>query len=109
MYDVDAYYGGSKQGSESGTIEFTWDGTQRTYTGTNVSIQIMPVGSTVFLQFYQAFGYSCTYTGSCSVYKRSSGGGWTAATKVYKKVNGSWVEQSDLTSVFVSGINYKKG
>lgn len=33
---------------------------------------------------------------------------WVAATAVYKKVNGSWVEQSDLTSVFESGVNYKK-
>lgn len=35
-------------------------------------------------------------------------GSWVPATAVYKKVNGSWVEQSDLTSVFESGVNYKK-
>lgn len=37
------------------------------------------------------------------------GSTWVEAVKVYKKVNGSWVEQSDLTSVFVSGTNYVKG
>lgn len=36
-------------------------------------------------------------------------GTWTATTKVYKKVSGLWVEQSDLTTVFSSGTNYKEG
>lgn len=36
-------------------------------------------------------------------------GSWVAATKAYKKVNGSWVEQSDLTNVFNSSTNYIKG
>lgn len=36
-------------------------------------------------------------------------GNWTAASKVYKKVNGSWVQQSDLTSVFDANTNYVKG
>ena len=36
-------------------------------------------------------------------------GSWVAATAVYKKVNGSWVQQSDVTSVFQSGVNYRKG
>lgn len=38
-----------------------------------------------------------------------SNNSWVAATKAYKKVNGSWIEQSDLTSVFQNGINYVKG
>ena len=37
------------------------------------------------------------------------GSTWRQATKVYKKVNGSWVEQTDLTNVFVSGGKYVKG
>ena len=37
------------------------------------------------------------------------GNSWIQVTKAYKKVNGSWVEQSDLTTVFESGINYVKG
>ena len=36
-------------------------------------------------------------------------GTWTAATKAYKKVSGTWVEQNDLTNVFSAGTNYKKG
>ena len=33
-------------------------------------------------------------------------GSYVEATHVYKKVSGSWVEQSDLTNVFSSGVNY---
>ena len=36
-----------------------------------------------------------------------SGGVWVPASKVYKKVSGSWVLQTDLTQVFDSGTNYK--
>lgn len=35
-------------------------------------------------------------------------GSWAEVSKAYKKVNGSWTEQ-DITTVFSSGINYKKG
>lgn len=34
---------------------------------------------------------------------------WHRYTKAWKKVNGSWVEQSDLTTVFNNSTNYKKG
>lgn len=36
-------------------------------------------------------------------------GSWVAATKVYKKVSGAWVEQTDLASVFDADTNYVKG
>lgn len=36
-------------------------------------------------------------------------GAWVVAAKAYKKVNGIWVEQSDLTTVFDANINYVKG
>ena len=36
-------------------------------------------------------------------------GSWVSYVKVYKKVNGEWVRQSDLTSVFSSSVNYLKG
>jgi len=36
-------------------------------------------------------------------------GVWVSATKAYKKVNGAWVEQSDLSSVFDPTANYVKG
>jgi hypothetical protein len=36
-------------------------------------------------------------------------GSWAAAKKAYKKINGAWVEQTDLTAVFSAGANYVKG
>ena len=36
-------------------------------------------------------------------------GTWQLYSKVYKKINGSWVQQSDLTTVFDNSINYIKG
>ena len=41
------------------------------------------------------------------LYKDS--GSWVPAVAVYKKVSGSWVQQTDLTNVFESGTNYVKG
>jgi hypothetical protein len=34
---------------------------------------------------------------------------WTPVTKVFKKVNGSWVEQTDLSSLFNTTTKYIKG
>ena len=36
-------------------------------------------------------------------------GAWVTASTVYKKANGVWVEQADLTTVFDSNTNYVKG
>lgn len=38
-----------------------------------------------------------------------NGSSWVAATKAYKKVNGSWVQQTDLAAVFDANINYVRG
>lgn len=38
-----------------------------------------------------------------------NGSSWAKATKVYKKVNGAWVQQADLSTVFSTGVNYKRG
>ena len=37
-----------------------------------------------------------------------NGNTWVAAKSVYKKVNGSWVLQSNLANVFENGVNYVK-
>ena len=36
-------------------------------------------------------------------------GSWVIAAKAYKKVNGAWIQQNDLTNVFQNGVNYVKG
>lgn len=38
-----------------------------------------------------------------------SGSTWVKVSKAYRKANGSWVQQSDLSTVFQSGTNYVKG
>ena len=50
-----------------------------------------------------------TASGSSDKILFKDNGVWVEAIKVYKKVNGSWVEQSDLTTVFDSNTNYVKG
>ena len=44
------------------------------------------------------------------IWKKESGS-WQEInyTKVYKKVNGVWVEQSDVSTAFESGVNYVWG
>lgn len=36
-------------------------------------------------------------------------GSWKEVVTAYKKINGSWVVQSDVTTVFQQGVNYKRG
>ena len=36
-------------------------------------------------------------------------GSWATVSAAYKKVNGTWVQQTDLTTVFQNGVNYRKG
>ena len=90
------YYGGRILGI-TWTVNYTYGGTLHHYTYTyNVNGDatiIVTIGG----------GGSTT-----KIYMKVNGS-WVAATKVYKKVNGSWVEQSDLTTVFNSSTNYVKG
>lgn len=47
-----------------------------------------------------------TYTAPTNTMWFRENGAYVAGTKTYKKVNGLWVEQTDLTQVFDSGTNY---
>lgn len=38
-----------------------------------------------------------------------NGNTYAAVTEAYKKVNGVWTKQSDVSTVFQSGVNYKRG
>lgn len=50
-----------------------------------------------------------TSAGTGPVLYLKDNGSWVQVTKAFKKVNGAWVEQSDLTSVFNSQTNYRRG
>lgn len=105
---------GVAQHQESIVHSFTWTGQAYTYDTKNGGINgytlvITPSSLTISSTYY---GGVCAYGDSgydpyVRFYKVT--GGWVAATKVYKKVNGSWVEQSDLTTVFDTNTNYVKG
>lgn len=71
---------------------------------------------------YQVSGYVYTITtvttdhtivvtaaGGSDVILFKSGSSWVQAARVYKRVNGAWVQQSDLTAVFDSSKNYVRG
>ena len=62
-----------------------------------------------FYPYYLYKGSSCSSMGTMNIYKITSTGSWTLVSKAYKKINGSWVQQSDLTTVFNSNTNYVKG
>lgn len=63
-------------------------------------------------QYYVDF-YGCTLTieyttaNNNNKFMLKTNGVWTECTEIYKKVNGAWVLQTDITSIFEDGINYK--
>ena len=85
------YYGGRMLGI-TWTVVYTVSGYTYTITAiaANHTITVTSGGVTDYLYF-------------------KNNGAWVAATKAYKKVNGTWVQQSDLTTVFDPTKNYVKG
>ena len=64
------------------------------------------------LRFYGAdltVDYTGGSTGPTEQLMLKQNGAWGAVSKVYKKVNGLWVEQSDLAGLFDTQTNYVKG
>ena len=82
------------------------DSAYYTITYTSSAITIQTTGMTY--EDFAVWGYN-GFGGSYAYIYKVTGNPWVEAVKVYKKVNGSWVEQSDLTTVFSSGVNYIKG
>ena len=63
------------------------------------------------LRFYGA-DLTVDYTGgesSSPVLSTKVNGSWVNVSKVYKKVSGIWVEQSDIANLFSTDTNYVKG
>lgn len=63
------------------------------------------------LRFYGA-DLTVDYTGGGSsgpVLSTKVNGSWVNVSKVYKKVSGIWVEQSDIANLFGTDTNYVKG
>lgn len=71
----------------------------------------LSANSSQTLRFYGA-DLTVDYTGGGStgpVLSTKINGSWVNVSKVYKKVSGIWVEQSDIASLFSTDTNYVKG
>ena len=60
------------------------------------------------LLFYGA-DLTVTYTYNSGQFMLKTGGTWVGASTVYKKVNGVWVEQAELSGVMEDGVRYRNG
>lgn len=58
--------------------------------------------------FYGA-DLTVTYTHQSEKFMLKTGGSWADASRVFKKVNGAWVEQTDLASVIPDNVRYQNG
>ena len=58
--------------------------------------------------FYGA-DLTVTYTYQSEKFMLKLGGAWHDIARVFKKVNGIWVEQTELASVIEDGVRYKNG
>lgn len=72
----------------------------RGYTGTNNNYYIYIYGADLTIEY--------TSGGVTQTLKIKSNGNWTDISKVYKKENGSWIEQTELSQVFDTNTNYVK-
>ena len=86
------YYGGSLCGI-TWKVNYTMSGDPHytyTYTVSGDAVIVVSIGHKLYFK---------------------SNDSWVGATDVYKKINGVWthIDQSDLTGVFSSGVNYVKG
>lgn len=71
----------------------------------------LSANSSQTLRFYGA-DLTVDYTGGGStgpVLSTKVNGNWVNVSKVYKKVSGIWVEQSDIANLFSPDTNYVKG
>lgn len=71
----------------------------------------LSANSSQTLRFYGA-DLTVNYTGGGSsgpVLSTKVNGSWVNVSKVYKKVSGIWVEQSDIANLFSPDTNYVKG
>lgn len=60
------------------------------------------------LSFYGA-DLTVTYTYQSEKFMLKLGGAWHDIARVFKKVNGIWVEQTDLANVIEDGVRYQNG
>ena len=60
------------------------------------------------IRFYGA-DLTVTYTYNSGQFMLKTEGIWGGASTVYKKVNGTWAEQAELSGVMEDGVRYRNG
>ena len=73
---------------------------KRGYTGTSNNYNIYIYGADLTIEY--------TSGGVTQILKIKSNGNWNDVNKVYKKENGEWIEQTELSQVFDTQKNYLK-
>ena len=73
---------------------------ERGYAGTSNNYNIYIYGADLTIEY--------TSGGVTQTLKIKSNGNWTDVSKVYKKENGEWIEQTELSQVFDTQKNYLK-
>lgn len=73
---------------------------KRGYTGTSNNYYIYIYGTDLTIEY--------TSGGVTQTLKIKSNGNWQDVNKVYRKENGEWIEQTELSQVFDININYVK-
>ena len=73
---------------------------ERGYTGTSNNYYIYVYGADLTIEY--------TSGGVTQILKIKSNGNWTDVSKVYKKENGEWIEQTEFSQVFDTQKNYLK-
>lgn len=120
LYSADAAMGSAVSLSKdtvntytfSNTGTWTYDQLQGLYLLATCTAGYSWGGSNNKLHFYGAdltIDYTGGSTGPTEQLLIKSSGVWMDVSKVYKKVNGIWVEQSDITNLFSTDTNYVKG
>lgn len=86
------------------------DGTNvKSVTGSSATVSTTDNDTYVYAYCTGVSSITLTVVFSETALMLKSNGSWVTVSKVYKKVNGSWVEQDDLSSLFDTTANYVKG
>lgn len=101
--------------SSSASVTLTDNNVDRTSTLVRTETTDTKTGKTIVNYTYEIASVTATHTIVVSsgatvqtIYLKINDT-WRACSKVFVKTNGSWVERTDLTTVFEDGVNYVNG
>lgn len=114
LYSADAAKGEAVVGGNSKTGEVVTLTTGRAWTRDELALcsirisRYIVTSSDRSVRFYGA-DLTVVYTYQSEKFMLKLGGAWHDIARVFKKVNGIWVEQTELANVIEDGVRYKNG